>query len=116
MNSTLSEKTLTQKITINSSVAKVWDALTNTELTKEYMFDCFAISDWKEGSPLEWKGAHDGKLYVKGYILKIIPLQLLQFTRTRILIPGRSSPEDCSFHKNVFAESTVNRISLRPLE
>jgi uncharacterized protein YndB with AHSA1/START domain len=58
----------------------VWDALTNPERTKEYMFNCLAISDWKEGSALNWKGAHDDKIYVKGYILKIIPQQLLQFT------------------------------------
>jgi len=74
------ENTLTNKITIDAPVARVWDTLTNPDLTKEYMFDCLAISDWKEGSPLNWKGVHDGKLYVKGDILKIIPQQLLQFT------------------------------------
>ncbi len=48
-------------ISINASIAKVWDALTNPEVIKQYMFGTEIISDWKEGSPIIWKGEWQGK-------------------------------------------------------
>src|ERR1700753_1968936 len=70
------------KITINAPVAKVWDALTNPEQTKKYMFGCEALSDWKPGSPLIWKGTFNGveMIAVKGEIVKIEPNHLLVYT------------------------------------
>jgi uncharacterized protein YndB with AHSA1/START domain len=38
-------------ITINASPAKVWDALTNPEQTRKYMFGCETVSDWKKEVP-----------------------------------------------------------------
>lgn len=69
-----------KSIKLNANTSKVWDALTNPELTKKYMYGCEVISDWKVGSPLIWKGAEDGKIYVKGNILSIEPGKRLQFT------------------------------------
>ncbi len=65
-------------ITINAPASKVWDALVNPEQTKEYMFGCEALSDWKAGSPLLWKGNYEGKemVFVKGNIVKIHPGKL----------------------------------------
>ncbi len=69
-------------ITINASLAKVWDALTNPAQTKKYMFGCEAISDWKKGSPLTWEMIYEGEPYtaVKGIILDIEPNRLLSYT------------------------------------
>ena len=69
-------------ITLNASPAKVWDALTNPEKTKQYMFGCQTVSDWKKGSSLLWKGLHEGKeiIYVKGTILDIVPQKFLIYT------------------------------------
>ena len=58
-------------IILSAEVSKVWDALTNPEQTKQYMFGCEAISDWQIGSPLIWKGAADGKAYVKAILLTL---------------------------------------------
>ena len=69
-----------KSVTVNADISKVWDALTNPERTKNYMFGCEALSDWKVGSPLIWKGAADGKVYVKGNIVKIQHEKLLQYT------------------------------------
>lgn len=69
-------------ITINAPITKVWDALINPEQTKKYMFGCEAVSDWKVGSSLLWKGNYDGKemVFVKGTIVDIKPEQLLKYT------------------------------------
>jgi uncharacterized protein YndB with AHSA1/START domain len=69
-------------ITINAPASKVWDALTNPEQTKKYMFGCETVSDWKIGSPLLWKGPYEGKeiVHVKGDILDLKPGKLLVYT------------------------------------
>ena len=69
-------------IVINAPAAEVWDALVNPKQTKKYMFGCEAISNWKVGDPLLWKGQHEGKevVFVKGYILDIQPEKFLSYT------------------------------------
>jgi uncharacterized protein YndB with AHSA1/START domain len=76
-------------ITINASPSRVWDALTNPEQTRKYMFGCETVSDWKKGSLLEWKGQQDGKdiVYVKGKILDIKPEKLLVYETIDTLSP-----------------------------
>lgn len=76
----MAELIVKKSIKINSSTTKVWEILTNPELTKQYMFGCEIVSDWKVGSPVVWKGAADGKVYVKGILLTIETEKLLQFT------------------------------------
>ena len=69
------ELTVKNSNTINATAAKVWDALTNPEQTKKYMFGCETVSDWKVGSPLLWQMMHEGKEFipVKGIVLEIQP-------------------------------------------
>ncbi len=69
-------------IVINASVSSVWDALVNPEKTKQYMFGCETVSDWKVGSTLLWKGIYEGKemIFVKGHIVDIKPEKLLVYT------------------------------------
>ena len=69
-----------KEIILNAPVSKVWDALTNPGYTRQYMYECDAISDWIKGSDLIWKGHKDGKVYVKGHIIDIDPEKLLRFT------------------------------------
>ncbi len=67
--------------TINAPVAKVWDALVNPKAIKEYMFGADVASDWREGSPITWKGEWQGKAYEdKGVIRRFEPQRLLQYT------------------------------------
>ena len=69
-------------ITINAPAEKVWDALVNPEQTKKYMFGSEAISDWKPGSELLWKGNYEGNdmVFVKGKIVEINPGKFLSYT------------------------------------
>ena len=57
---------------IAAPVAAVWDALTNPALIKQYMFGTDVVSDWREGSPIFWRGEYEGRSYEdKGVILKL---------------------------------------------
>jgi uncharacterized protein YndB with AHSA1/START domain len=66
---------------IAAPASRVWDALTNPELIRQYFFGTEAVSDWKEGSPLEFRGEWEGKKYHdKGVILKSEQPKLFQYT------------------------------------
>jgi uncharacterized protein YndB with AHSA1/START domain len=69
-------------ISIDAPAASVWDALTNPDQTKKYMFGCAALSDWKPDSPLIWKGIFNNveMVAVKGRIVRIVPNRLLVYT------------------------------------
>lgn len=81
-------------IRINAPAAKVWDALTNPDQTKKYMFGCETVSDWQKGSSLLWKGNYEGKemVFVKGDITAIEPGKFLAYTT----IDPNSSIDDVS--------------------
>ncbi len=82
-------------ISINAPVGKVWDALTNPEVIKQYMFGTDVISDWKEGSPIIWKGEWQGKKYEdKGVILKLEPERLIQYSHFSPLSGKPDLPEN----------------------
>lgn len=69
-----------ESITLNAPAGKVWDALTQPELIKQYFFGTYASSDWKEGSPITFEGEWEGKKYKdKGTILKVEPGKLLRY-------------------------------------
>ncbi len=66
---------------INAPAARVWDALTNPELIREYFFGANAISEWKQGSEIRFEGTWQDKPYTdKGTIQLILPEKILQFT------------------------------------
>ncbi|MGH2638326.1 MAG: SRPBCC domain-containing protein [Rhabdochlamydiaceae bacterium] len=68
-------------ITINASTAKIWGALTNPELIKKYLYGTEAVSEWKVGSSITYRGIWQGKPYEdKGKILQLIPERLFQST------------------------------------
>lgn len=75
-------KYIQNSVQINASAEKVWRALTDRTETKKYMFGCEAVSDWKTGSELLWKGQHEGKemVFVKGHITEIQPMKKLSYT------------------------------------
>jgi uncharacterized protein YndB with AHSA1/START domain len=68
-------------ITIQSPASKVWNALVDPEAIRQYMFGTHAVSDWREGSPIVWKGEWQGKPYEdKGVILQLKPGSRLQYS------------------------------------
>jgi uncharacterized protein YndB with AHSA1/START domain len=70
-----------QSVTIKAPAAKVWDALINPKMIKQYLFGTDAVSDWQVGSPIRYRGAWQGKSYEdKGIILDIVPGRVLKTT------------------------------------
>src|SRR5687768_14828549 len=81
--------------TINASAATVWDALVQPEKIRKYMFGTNVVSDWKQGSPITWKGEWQGRAYEdKGTILKFSPPRMLQYTHFSPLTGQPDKPEN----------------------
>ncbi|MGC4101957.1 SRPBCC domain-containing protein [Ferruginibacter sp.] len=77
MKSNITGRTTT---VIDAPREEVWEALTNPDIIKQYFFGTHAISDWKKGSSLIFKGEWEGKTYEdKGTILEIDPGRLLKY-------------------------------------
>ncbi len=82
-------------IDIKAPAAKVWNALTDPHIISQYMFGTEVTSDWEVGSSITWKGEWKGKSYEdKGKILKVIPLEILQYTHFSPLDGIPDSPEN----------------------
>jgi uncharacterized protein YndB with AHSA1/START domain len=65
------DKILTKTININATASKIWDALTNPDIIKQWLFGTNVISDWKVGSHILFTGNWQGTDYKdKGTILQ----------------------------------------------
>lgn len=76
----MSELVIRKTVEIDAPVSTVWKVLTDNDLIQQYMFGCYAETDWLPGSPLLWKGVADGKLYVKGHVVAIEAPHRLEYT------------------------------------
>lgn len=74
---------ITEEIIFKTTKSSIWNLVTNPEMTKQYMFGCEVLSDWKIGSPIVWKGKTEkGEeiIYVKGTIVDYINEEKVTFT------------------------------------
>jgi uncharacterized protein YndB with AHSA1/START domain len=81
--------------TVHAPASKVWDALTRPELIKQYFFDTNVVTDWKEGSPIYYRGEWKGKPFEdKGTILHVEPNKRLVSTHWSPLSGVPDTPEN----------------------
>lgn len=71
--------TITKKITIKASPARVWEALTLPEIIEQYMFGTQVDATWQKGSTVIYRGQWEGQPFEdKGTVLQVVPARLLQ--------------------------------------
>lgn len=74
------ELSIQKSINFNAEKSKVWDALINPEMIRQYLFGTEVISEWKAGSTMIFQGEWEGQKYKdKGNILAIEPEKLFQY-------------------------------------
>lgn len=89
-------------IEINAPAHKVWQALTDPAMIKEYLFGTNTITDWKKGSSITYEGEWQGKAYKdKGTIIDIVPEKLLHTTYWSSMGGKEDKPEN---YNNVLYE------------
>lgn len=102
------DKNLIAKVSVNINAPgeKVWNALVTPEAIKQYMFGASVISDWREGSPIVWKGVWQGKSYEdKGMILQLKPGRMIQYCH---FSPLSGLPEKLENYHIVTIELSAN--------
>jgi uncharacterized protein YndB with AHSA1/START domain len=73
----------------------VWNALTDPEKVKRYMHGTEMSTDWKEGSPIFWRGEWKGRSYEdKGTVLAVQPEELLSYTHWSPMGGSEDKPEN----------------------
>jgi uncharacterized protein YndB with AHSA1/START domain len=90
-------KTVNKTIAIHAPVSKVWSALTNPELMKQWVSEGHINinSDWKEGSSITFSGNWHGIDYDdKGTILKFEKEKIFQYTYWSKFTRLTDSPEN----------------------
>src|SRR5262245_24059498 len=72
---------VTRNILINAAKARVWEALTNPQSIRQYLYGAETITDWKVGSPIVFQGDLQGQKWQdKGTILEIEPGEHLRYS------------------------------------
>ena len=60
-----------QSVLIRATPERVWKALTDPTMIRQYLFGTEAISDWKTGSPIRYRGTYEGRSYEdKGVVVR----------------------------------------------
>jgi len=89
------ELTANADVTIDASLAEVWDALVNPEVIKRYMMGATVVSDWREGSPIAWRGEWKGKPFEDhGRIVELRAPRHLKYTHFSPLTGLLDVPEN----------------------
>lgn len=83
------------RVTIDAPKAEVWDALTNPAKVKQYLHGTEMSTDWREGSPIFWRGEWKGQPYEdKGKVLEVKAQRLIKYTHWSPLGGSEDKPEN----------------------
>jgi uncharacterized protein YndB with AHSA1/START domain len=76
--------TVSQSVEISAPASKVWNALTNPEIIKEYLFGTETITDWKVDSDIIFQGEYgenkEHKYRDKGIVRENVLNKLLSYS------------------------------------
>jgi uncharacterized protein YndB with AHSA1/START domain len=101
-------------VVIDAPSTKVWDALVSPDAIRQYMFGAHVVTDWREGSPIIWKGEWQGKSYEdKGVVLRFEPGRTLRYSHFSPLSGLPDEPEN--YHTvtvELTGEGNRTRVSL----
>jgi uncharacterized protein YndB with AHSA1/START domain len=91
----MSDLELSVSTEINASIQKVWAAIVNPEIIKQYLFGTETVTDWKVGSPIVFQGVWEGVSYKdKGTILELIPEKKLKYDYWSSFSKMEDTPEN----------------------
>lgn len=109
----LQDLTVSGSIDIHASPEKVWDALTNPEIIKEYLFGTQTITDWKVGSDIIFQGEYQGQHYKdKGIVKENIPLKKLSYDYWTGFSGLEDKPENYSLTTYMLQSSDPEKTNL----
>ncbi|HVK29693.1 MAG TPA: SRPBCC domain-containing protein [Nocardioides sp.] len=88
-------RTATVDVDISASPHQVWQALTEPEQIRSYMFGAEVETSWQPGDPIVWRGEYDGRPFEdRGEVLEVEPDQRLVLTHFSPLTGRPDAPEN----------------------
>ncbi len=91
------ELIVSKSVDISAEPSKVWNALTNPEIIKEYLFGTETVTDWKVGSDIIFQGEYNGQNYKdKGIVRENILNELLSYSYWTAFSGLEDTPENYS--------------------
>jgi uncharacterized protein YndB with AHSA1/START domain len=88
---------VSKSIDIKATPAKVWEALTNPAIIKEYLFGTETITDWKVESEIIFQGEYNGQKYRdKGKVVENLPGKILSYRYWTAFSGLEDKPENYS--------------------
>lgn len=92
-------ETAEARIRIDAAPDTVWHAVTDPATIAEYLYGTQVETDWRQGSPIVYRGEWEGKPYEdKGVILEITPPTRLV---TSYYSPLSGKPDEPASYQNV---------------
>jgi uncharacterized protein YndB with AHSA1/START domain len=86
---------LKTSIEINAQASKVWQALTDPAIVKQYFFGTNVKSDWKKCSSITWEGEWEGKTYKDtGTIYESDPGKMVKYDYWSSMSGTENKPEN----------------------
>jgi len=68
-------------VRIDAVADDVWEALTDADTIRDFMFGAEVDTDWRAGSTIAWRGEVDGRKFADtGELLEVAPGALLKYT------------------------------------
>ena len=105
---------VSKSIVINADPSKVWNALTNPEIIKEYLHGTETVTDWKIGSKIIFQGEYNGQKYRDhGVILKNILNNILSYSYWSIFLGIEDKKENYSTVTYTLTQKGGNQTELR---
>jgi uncharacterized protein YndB with AHSA1/START domain len=87
--------TIEKSILIGAPPAKVWQALTDPAMVKQYLFGTDMSADWRVGGRITYRGEWEGKQYEDGgEILELVPEKILKSTYWSSMSGTEDKPEN----------------------
>ena len=91
---------------INTPASRVWQAITNPSIVKQWFFGTTVESSWKVGEPIIFRGEQNGRTYEdKGIIKQIQPGTLLEYTHLSSRTGQDDTPENYEIIRFEFTET-----------
>ena len=91
----MTEATARASVLVNAPPKAVWKALTDPTLIRQYFMGTTVSTDWKEGSPITFRGDFNGRSYEdKGEILAIRPQKELRYSHWSPMAGTPDAPEN----------------------
>ena len=104
---------VSKSIIDNANNDKVWKALTNPEIIKEYLYGTETLTDWKVGSEIIFQGEYNGQKYRdRGVILENILNTKISYSYWSIFYGLEDKPENYSSVSYTLADKGNNQTEL----